>query len=132
MLQLHDDASADELEDLYQYLDEEERVEKYVKVSMKTMDVGAHGESRSAYIVVPQSVQDLKDFIIFQNRTSGDIYEMDDRSVIITEQLAEHLGVGAGRVRCCGNIRRRSGGPDGDPGGGKLYAPLYLYRANSL
>ena len=96
MLQLHDDASADELEDLYQYLDEEERVEKYVKVSMKTMDVSAHEEARSAYIVVPQSVQDLRDFVIFQNRTTGDIYEMDDRSVILTEQLAEHLGVEPG------------------------------------
>lgn len=96
MLQIHDDASEEELEQLYEYLDDNSEVDQYVNVSMKTLDAHANGETRSPYVVVPQSVEDLKDFIVFQDRKTKEVYEFDENSVIVTEQLAEHLNVKAG------------------------------------
>ena len=96
MLQIHDDASEEEMEQLYEYLDDNSEVDQYVNVSMKTLDAHANGETRSPYVVVPQSVEDLKDFIVFQDRKTKEVYEFDENSVIVTEQLAEHLNVKAG------------------------------------
>ena len=93
MLQIHDDASEEEMEQLYEYLDDNSEVDQYVNVSMKTLDAHANGETRSPYVVVPQSVEDLKDFIVFQDRKTKEVYEFDENSVIVTEQLAEHLNV---------------------------------------
>lgn len=96
MLQLHEDASEEEMDELYQYLDGNEEVDQYVKVSMKTLDAQANGETRSPYVVVPQSAEDLKDFIVFQDRKTKQQYTFDENSVMLTEQLADHLGVGEG------------------------------------
>lgn len=96
MLQLHEDASEEEMDELYQYLDGNEEVDQYVKVSMKTLDAQANGETRSPYVVVPQSAEDLKDFIVFQDRKTKEVYSFDENSVMLTEQLADHLGVGEG------------------------------------
>lgn len=96
MLQLHEDASQEAMDELYGYLDGNEEVDQYVKVSMKTLDAEANGETRSPYVVVPQSTGDLEDFIVFQDRTTEEVYTFDDDSVILTEQLADHLGVGEG------------------------------------
>lgn len=96
MLQIHEDASEEEKNQLSQYLNETEEIDQYVDVSMKTFDVTANGKKRSPYVVVPQSVDDLKDFVVFQDRKTGESYVFDENSVILTEQLADHLGVKAG------------------------------------
>lgn len=96
MLQLHDDASEEDMEELYQYLDGNGEVDQYVKVSMKTLDASANGETRSPYVVVPQSAEDLKDFIVFQDRGTKEQYQLEEGSVVLTEQLADHLGVKEG------------------------------------
>ena len=96
MLQIHEDAAEEEMIQLSQYLNETEDIDGYVDVSMKTMDVTANGLKRTPYVVVPKSVEELKDFIVFQNRRTGEQYTFDENSVILTEQLADHLGVSEG------------------------------------
>ena len=51
---------------------------------------------RQAYTVVCKDAQALESMMVFQSRTTKKTYELTDDGVILTEQMAEALGVGEG------------------------------------
>ncbi len=53
-------------------------------------------ESEDIYVEVPEDSSRFPDFIELRERTSGKAVPFDDHSVIITEKLADSLGVGIG------------------------------------
>lgn len=96
MLSLHSDSSDQEREELEEYLDELSEVENSVATFMKSVDVVQNDVTRTAYLVVPESEQELSQYIKFQSRTSDETYELSDDTVIITEQMANALNVKEG------------------------------------
>ena len=105
-IQLYDAMAAlntdetDTLDDADQKLDEimasESDIEKYAEISMKSMDVSAGGNVRTAYTVVCKDASELESMMVFQNRKTKEKYELTDDGVILSEQMAEALGVGEG------------------------------------
>lgn len=105
-IQLYDAMAAlntdetDTLDDANQKLDEimasESDIEKYAEISMKSMDVSAGGNVRTAYTVVCKDASELESMMVFQNRKTKEKYELTDDGVILSEQMAEALGVGEG------------------------------------
>lgn len=105
-IQLYDAMAAlntdetDKLEDaddkLNQIFASESGIEEYAEVSMKSMDVSAGDTVRTAYTVVCKDASALESMQVFQSRTMKEKYELTDDGVILSEQMAEALGVGEG------------------------------------
>lgn len=74
----------------------ESGIEEYAEVSMKSMDVSAGDTVRTAYTVVCKDASALESMQVFQSRTTKEKYELTDDGVILSEQMAEALGVGEG------------------------------------
>ena len=60
------------------------------------MDVSFGDEERSSYLMVPSDVEKLGDYVILQDRRTGEKKELTDDGVVITEKLASLLDVSAG------------------------------------
>lgn len=90
----------DKLDDADEKLDEimtaEAGIDSYAKISMKSMDISADGNVQTAYTVVCNDASKLETMTLFRNRTTKEKYELTDDGVILTEQIAEELGVGEG------------------------------------
>ena len=105
-IQLYDAMAAlntdetDKLEDsdktLNEIMENESGIETFAKVSMKSMDISSGSNVRTAYTVVCKDAQALESMMVFQSRTTKKKYELTDDGVILTEQMAEALGVGEG------------------------------------
>ena len=83
-------------EKLNQIFASESGIEEYAEVSMKSMDVSAGDTVRTAYTVVCKDANALESMQVFQSRTSKEKYELSDDGVILSEQMAEALGIGEG------------------------------------
>ena len=105
-IQLYDAMAAlntdetDKLDDpdktLNEIMENESGIETFAKVSMKSMDISSGSNVRTAYTVVCKDAQALESMMVFQSRTTKKTYELTDDGVILTEQMAEALGVGEG------------------------------------
>ncbi len=58
--------------------------------------LGAQGEELSAELIVPQDPQGFEELWTFRDRITGQEYELDEAGVLVTEKLAQSLGVGPG------------------------------------
>lgn len=90
------DASDEDSQKLEQIFKEESKIENFARVSMKSMDISSGSNIRTAYTVVCKDANALESMQVFQSRTTKQVYELTDDGVIITEQMAEALGVGEG------------------------------------
>lgn len=50
----------------------------------------------SVYLYVPEDTEALSEFLTFQNRKTKETYELTDKGAIITEKVANKLGIEAG------------------------------------
>ena len=96
MVILDEEASQDEKDLLYNTLDETSGVNGYKDVYMLNMDVSSADDTVEAYVVVPKDQENLDQFLYFDDRVTGEEYELGDSGVIISEKTASLLGVGAG------------------------------------
>lgn len=71
-------------------------IEESLAVYQATKDVECGSVSKSAYLMVPQNLAILPDFVQLKNRTSHETYTLRDDGVILTEKLARMLGVSVG------------------------------------
>lgn len=90
------DKLSDADEKLNEIFSAESDIEDYAEVSMKSMDVSAGDTVRTAYTVVCKDASALESMQVFQSRTTKEKYELTDDGVILSEQMAEALGVGEG------------------------------------
>lgn len=96
MVILSDDATAGEKESFYDTLEKDGRIDKYMTAYMLNTDVSSDAEPWTAYVVVPQDLDKVKDFFLFNDRVSGKTYVLGDDGVIISEKTAQLLDVGVG------------------------------------
>lgn len=71
-------------------------VNDYLQTYRTLAYANAGEKENDAYVVVPQNVDFLGDYITLKSRTGNNTYTLTDNSVIITEKLANLLGVKAG------------------------------------
>ena len=93
---IEDDATDAEREELYQTLLADERVESQMYGEQIAVDARANGITKSGYLVIPESKDQITDYITFRNRLTHEPYTMDDEGVIVTEKLALLLDVEVG------------------------------------
>ena len=93
---LEKDAEEEELEELLARMEEDERISNSMLGRETAIDVESDGSPRSAYLIVPESAEDLSTYIHLQERTTGEVYELGSDGVVINEKLAKLLDVSVG------------------------------------
>ncbi len=97
-LSLASGADDEELAEMTSYLDDTEDmdVDSYIFVRSRNIELQGEKGAYTAYLTIPGDVEAYKDFVVFRDRKTGEGYELDDGSVIITEKLSELLNLGVG------------------------------------
>lgn len=83
-------------EDINSYLENDSRVDKYAYMSTQNGKVTKDDTTKDISIVVPQDLNSLEDFIVLENRTTGEKVELNQDGIILTEKVAKQLGVEVG------------------------------------
>lgn len=74
----------------------EASIENQMLVQTKTMDVESEEAVVSSTLLVPESPEALKNFVVLRDRVSGETSPLAKDNIIITEKLAKLLGVSVG------------------------------------
>lgn len=97
MVIMDSDAEEEEREALVQAVAEDSRIESSTQVLLQKDDVYNGKKMWNVYLMVPENVESIYDFINFRNRENREeTYELTDEGAIITEKIAKLLGVKAG------------------------------------
>ena len=94
------DADRDEYDKLIDELKGDNNVISCMEMYETSVDVSTDASTKSAYIVVPEDVEELGDYIRLRDRVTKEEYTLDDDSVVITEKLAKLLDVSVGDTIC--------------------------------
>lgn len=91
-------AEESDIENLIEYVRNDDRFKAQQKALMGTVNAEAEGEKEmiDAYIIVPENPDTLSEIIILQNRISGEKFTLNDSSVVITEKMSKVLGLEVG------------------------------------
>lgn len=83
-------------EDLIDNLSSDSRIKDTISVKESTVDAGYGKVTKNTYLIVPEDTKQVKNYIVFRNRITHKISELQNNGVIITEKLAILLGVSVG------------------------------------
>lgn len=102
-LQLYDamvilDTGAEEesKEALLQTVGSNEKVANYTEALMQKETVRREKRSWNVYLMVPENLDEISDFLVFRDRQTGEEYQLTDEGAIITEKIASLMGIQAG------------------------------------
>ena len=97
-LTIDTDSTANDKELLYQTLDFDETVGGYISLYLTSTDAESEYMSGhvSCYVYVVPDIELFKDFIVFEDRLSGESVQMDTDTVILAEKTADKLGLEVG------------------------------------
>lgn len=90
---LDTDAKEEERRKVLEELDSNEISAENLKAFVKAAQYEGLGKIN---LVVPESKEEFKKMVTFRDRVSGEVYELTDEGIIITERLAEMFGLSAG------------------------------------
>lgn len=77
-------------------LNDTKKYSGWMKALKKMGDVSAGNETVSGYVFVPEHTEQLKSFIKLQDRRTHEDVPFEENSVIVTEKLANMLGISTG------------------------------------
>lgn len=93
---LEENLTRNEINDLYNYLDENNNVVKYTDANMKSVTLMSGKIERQAYECVFPTGETAEEYVKLKDRVSGEEYKISDHGVIISEKTAKLLEVGIG------------------------------------
>lgn len=88
----------EEKEDLGQWLENEKDVAASTMVHMEMVDVSTEEGDGEVYLCVPENTEDFQTMTVFRNRVSQETYTLDGEGVLLTDWMADTLGVSAGDI----------------------------------
>lgn len=96
MLILDSEASESEKDELMEAVASDSRIENAVHTLMRSDTVRNGKKSWELYVMVPEDAGAFADFIKYRDRETGETYELTDAGAILTEKIADMMGVKAG------------------------------------
>lgn len=66
------------------------------QTAVEVKDANGKNTQDEIYMIVPQSIEDMQNFIHLRERSAGSPIELTDNGVVITEKMAKNLGVSVG------------------------------------
>lgn len=93
---LNSDATEVEQETAIRKLKKDSRVQHTAVNLLKQVEI-SNGETwKDVYLNVAEDTKEISDFMVFRDRITGTEYSLEKDSVILTEKMADELGVEAG------------------------------------
>lgn len=81
----------------HEALDELEHFDKSLGVASDTLTMSGKGQTtQDVSVYLPETTENLVDFVLFNNRKTGEVYELTDEGAIIDEKLADLFHVKPG------------------------------------
>ncbi len=93
---LNKDATEQEKEITYDTLKKDQRVEDTTLGLLQSVEIIKGDTKKDVYMTVPSNVDTFPRFVSFQDRKTNEKYQLDDQGVILTEKMANMLGVKKG------------------------------------
>ena len=94
---LKDEYKNEELENIDNILKNYEYTEDVLNVNVQSVTIDKNDNTQSIQLIIPQTPENLSNFIVLESRTDNDEkYVLDDTGVIITEKLSKLLDIKVG------------------------------------
>jgi len=97
-LTLEDHVTDQDMKKLYDFLENNDGLKAEQSIRLRSMSMSVQGSAASytAYLTVPEDAEKYGSFVELQDRKTGTPYNINDTDVIVTEKLADLLGIKAG------------------------------------
>ena len=99
MTVLDTDASKEEQQTVQELIQEETRISQSGRFYMQQEEIDTKGTSDKewyVYLYVPENTENLEEFLCFRDRETKEEYELTDEGAVITEKVANELGIRPG------------------------------------
>ena len=96
MIILNTDADEEDRKDLETYLEEEKEISAVSKGYLKKTNVKKGNEKKEVYLYAPLDLEKNKDFLVYRDRRTHEMYELGEKDAILTEKAAKALGIEKG------------------------------------
>lgn len=96
MAYLHEDASEEEMDKLYDYLNTADDVSSHLNMYMSTVTLLHEEKEWEVYLSVPEDEENFKEFVVLADRLTQKKCELTDAGVVVNEKTAKMLDVQVG------------------------------------
>ena len=93
---LQSDFTMQEKKEVYEALEKNSQVVATAEDLLQKITIEHDGVSKEVYLNVPENVEKFSDFVVLQDRTTKEKYQLTDKGAVLTEKMAKELGVSAG------------------------------------
>ena len=93
---LQSDVTMQEKQEVYESLEKNSQVVATAEDLLQKITIEHDGVSKEVYLNVPENVEKFSDFVVLQDRTTKEKYQLTDKGAVLTEKMAKELGVSAG------------------------------------
>ena len=93
---LQSDVTMQENQEVYEALEKNSQVVATAEDLLQKITIEHDGVSKEVYLNVPENVEKFSDFVVLQDRTTKEKYQLTDKGAVLTEKMAKELGVSAG------------------------------------
>ena len=93
---LQSDVTMQEKQEVYEALEKNSHVVATAEDLLQKITIEHDGVSKEVYLNVPENVEKFSDFVVLQDRTTKEKYQLTDKGAVLTEKMAKELGVSAG------------------------------------
>ena len=93
---LQSDVTMQEKQEVYEALEKNSQVVATAEDLVQKITIEHDGVSKEVYLNVPENVEKFSDFVVLQDRTTKEKYQLTDKGAVLTEKMAKELGVSAG------------------------------------
>ena len=93
---LQSDVTMQEKQEVYEALEKNSQVVATAEDLLQKITIEHDGVSKEVYLNVPENVEKFSDFVVLQDRTTKEKYQLTDKCAVLTEKMAKELGVSAG------------------------------------
>lgn len=94
---LKDNLKTEESKKAYEKITKNQEIQSTIRLNKQSVEIIKNENNQSIQLVVPEKVEELKEFIVLRNRKQKEqTYTLDEQGVIITEKLAKLLEIREG------------------------------------
>ena len=93
---LQSDVTMQEKQEVYEALEKNSQVVATAEDLLQKITIEHDGVSKEVYLNVPENVEKFSDFVVLQDRTTKEKYQLTDKGAVLTEKMAKEFGVSAG------------------------------------
>jgi len=96
IIELKTGIKVDECSSIIQQFNGDDRITGHMLMLNQNVELVEGDTVKSAILSVPEDIEKLKDYIVFRNRKTKEEVPLTDEGAVLTEKLADQLGVKAG------------------------------------